>query len=150
MDKRPIWRSCGHQKTKENTYGVNSKRKRTGQCRACRNTYSRRWQKTTKGQVHVVRRNRSQYSREYAWRTAGISITYSEYLELLNKQNGVCALCCQEDHDNRALCVDHEHATGRIRGLLCTACNFVLGSVERREKLPAAWFVRVRQYARTG
>lgn len=53
----------------------------------------------------------------------GITLDY--YNELLNKQNGVCAICFKTD--KRSLAVDHCHKTGRIRGLLCGKCNKALG-----------------------
>ncbi len=49
-------------------------------------------------------------------------ITLYEYNELLKKQKGVCAICKQPPSDRR-LCVDHNHNTGVIRGLLCVECN---------------------------
>jgi hypothetical protein len=58
-------------------------------------------------------------------------ITEEQYQELLKKQNGVCALCCKLPDSNRRLAVDHNHKTGKIRGLLCSRCNNLLGQIER-------------------
>lgn len=41
-------------------------------------------------------------------------------------QGGLCAIC-HEPPLNRRLAVDHDHETGAVRGLLCTACNTTLG-----------------------
>lgn len=50
-----------------------------------------------------------------------------EYEEMLVEQNGVCAICHRpSDSMGRRLCVDHDHATGRTRGLLCSTCNWNL------------------------
>lgn len=60
-------------------------------------------------------------------------ITLEEYGRLLGMQNGVCAICRQEevtrDHRGklRELAVDHDHITGKVRGLLCNQCNNMLG-----------------------
>ena len=55
-----------------------------------------------------------------------ISLTVEEYMEKLNYQNGVCAIC-QSNNNNRALSVDHNHITGENRGLLCVNCNVGIG-----------------------
>jgi hypothetical protein len=49
-------------------------------------------------------------------------ITADQYLELLELQDGRCAICLTRPR-NRRLAVDHDHDTGEIRGLLCTRCN---------------------------
>lgn len=57
-------------------------------------------------------------------------ITEAQYQCLLVGQNGVCALCGSPPKTRR-LAVDHDHQTGRVRGLLCDPCNRSLGKVER-------------------
>lgn len=59
-----------------------------------------------------------------SWRYSKYGITAREYDQLLEQQNGVCAIC-QNYHD--ILCVDHDHETGEVRGLLCRMCNSGLG-----------------------
>jgi hypothetical protein len=54
------------------------------------------------------------------------SLTPEEYDAILSKQNGVCFLCGNPPGKKR-LAVDHDHLTGKIRGLLCGACNQALG-----------------------
>jgi hypothetical protein len=57
----------------------------------------------------------------------GISLEH--YEQLLESQNGVCAICKKGEQSNRnkTLCVDHCHDTGEIRGLLCSHCNRGIG-----------------------
>lgn len=74
------------------------------------------------------RKRNSEKSRGYdLQRTYGISLT--EYNQLLDNQNGVCAICKQTESVSRYtnLAVDHCHATGKVRGLLCATCNRALG-----------------------
>lgn len=54
-------------------------------------------------------------------------ITRAEYLEMVNRQAGCCAIC---DRPTTPLCVDHCHSTGRVRGLICDPCNVGLGRFE--------------------
>jgi hypothetical protein len=62
-------------------------------------------------------------------------MTQEEYRLLLAKQGGVCAICGRPERGIlrgkiRMLGVDHNHITGKIRGLLCTNCNTALGLVK--------------------
>ncbi len=53
-------------------------------------------------------------------------ITLCEYKERLAAQGNVCAIC-NSPRNGMALSVDHDHKTGKVRGILCSACNTVLG-----------------------
>ena len=55
-------------------------------------------------------------------------------LELHQAQDGKCAICGKEPEDRR-LAMDHCHATGRIRGLLCMHCNVGLGMFKDKKEL---------------
>lgn len=50
-------------------------------------------------------------------------LTADEIAAMHTKQDGRCAIC----GDQRKLGVDHDHATGAVRALLCTPCNTALG-----------------------
>lgn len=71
-------------------------------------------------------------------------ITRDQFEALLESQGGVCAICRNPETATRqgkvkSLAVDHDHASGKIRGLLCMACNTMIGnSKERLEVLQAA------------
>lgn len=51
---------------------------------------------------------------------------------LVAAQAGVCAMCGEPPTGKQhRLSVDHCHETGRVRALLCTACNTQLGAYEK-------------------
>lgn len=58
-------------------------------------------------------------------RVYGISKT--EWLEMLNVQNNSCKICNSSSEDLGFFHTDHDHNTGKVRGLLCKNCNTVLG-----------------------
>lgn len=68
-------------------------------------------------------------------------ITNAEYIKMFEDQLGVCAICGSSS--KRWLTVDHCHLTGKIRGLLCFACNVRLGYFERTT---IAWKNAMRVY----
>ena len=51
---------------------------------------------------------------------------------LQTKQGGCCAVCKRKLVGNVVGCLDHDHATGFIRGVLCRACNRLEGQVKNR------------------
>lgn len=53
-------------------------------------------------------------------------ITLEDYGRLFFIQCGACAICGDEAKD-KPLVVDHDHATGEVRGLLCGTCNSAIG-----------------------
>ena len=53
-------------------------------------------------------------------------LTDIQYQELLKSQNGGCGICGKIKKKYN-LSVDHDHKTGKIRGLLCSPCNRALG-----------------------
>jgi hypothetical protein len=66
--------------------------------------------------VHYQKTKRTSiYKRKY-----GLSL--EQYEEMLRLQGGTCALCGRPPKTYR-LNVDHDHITGRVRGLLCYRCN---------------------------
>jgi hypothetical protein len=56
-------------------------------------------------------------------------ISAETYDEMLERQGGVCAICREECKTGKALAVDHNAETGKVRGLLCRACNGGIGSM---------------------
>lgn len=55
------------------------------------------------------------------------NLTLDGYNDLIVKQKGVCAICFNQCTSGKSLSVDHNHDTGKIRGLLCNRCNRGIG-----------------------
>lgn len=63
-------------------------------------------------------------------------ISYSEYLVMLEVQEGRCAICgTTETGSRKAFAVDHCHTTGKVRGLLCSNCNTGIGNLKESEEI---------------
>ncbi len=63
-------------------------------------------------------------------RTKRLNLTVGSYRLLWESHGGRCAVCrCPESSSGRTVNIDHDHATGKIRGLLCTPCNVTIGRI---------------------
>ena len=69
------------------------------------------------------RRNWRNWSRASRFEMYGL--TQESYGALLTAQGGGCAICTSVSR----LCVDHDHVTGAVRGILCSVCNAAIGSL---------------------
>jgi|SRR6516162_11685832 len=67
-------------------------------------------------------------------------ITIEDYERMYKEQQGLCAICKVDKPTGKKkyFSVDHEHATGKVRGLLCGKCNVKLGVIENQEWMEAA------------
>lgn len=61
-----------------------------------------------------------------AWLQSAYGITLDDYEACAKHQNGLCKIC-KEPPSSGNLVVDHCHITNKFRGLLCHACNLMLG-----------------------
>jgi hypothetical protein len=74
-------------------------------------------------------------------RNTRLNITTEHYGAMMAEQNGVCAICKDPPKKNR-LHIDHNHLTGRVRGLLCIRCNITLGNLEKYKDQYLAYLER--------
>ncbi len=55
-------------------------------------------------------------------------LTVKEFDEMVKRQDGKCGICGgYPGSRTKRLCVDHDHKTNKVRGLLCKKCNSALG-----------------------
>ncbi len=71
--------------------------------------------------------------------------TPEQYLDLMDEQRERCAICGEKNGDGRELHADHDHATGKIRGLLCFKCNTALGLFRDSPRLLARAIVYLEE-----
>ncbi len=83
-------------------------------------------------------------SRRYSWKARGVrNFTTEDYEAIWEKQNGKCAICEREirlygtNRNDGDACVDHDHDTGKVRGLLCRRCNLGLGFLGDNQEMVA-------------
>ena len=114
---------CGQEKPITDFH--NSSRTKDGKnyyCKECENARNRQQYKGTINKKNWKLKHR-------------FKITYQDYLDLLKIQNYKCLICgcdytAYKEEFNREFCIDHNHETGEIRGLLCMACNRGIGLLQ--------------------
>src|SRR6267142_5733178 len=73
---------------------------------------------------------------ERAAHAAAYGIDGPAFALLLREQRGLCALCDRRFHpEGFGPVIDHDHATGAVRGLLCQSCNLRIGYFERGHRV---------------
>lgn len=92
-----------------------------GKCKPC---FGKASYESRKKRPHH-RAKQSMENRIRAWKALGMTPEW--YGELLQTQNGVCAICGEPESERQHLSVDHDHETNEVRGLLCNQCNTALG-----------------------
>lgn len=88
---------------------------------------SRRRERWNQRSEEQIARDKMYKLQSHLRRTYNIDLC--DYEQLLQQQGGKCALCFIPAEQARfgRLDVDHDHETGKIRGLLCNKCNRALG-----------------------
>ena len=114
---------CGEDKWLQEFYPrpvTESRDGREGHCIACKKAWTSAWiaANPERNVIEVRKRHLKRYR-----------ITIERYDELLAAQSGLCACCDVHVSTVRhgVLDVDHDHATGIVRGLLCNPCNLGIG-----------------------
>jgi hypothetical protein len=103
------------------------------------NEATKKWRANNPEKIREIRK-RSDAKRKTQRRDRELKkkygISFETYIDMLQKQQGVCAICKRPETkldkggNIRPLCVDHCHVSGKVRGLLCASCNLALGNLE--------------------
>jgi hypothetical protein len=127
---------------------INTADGRQARCRVCKLNDNRAWREANKGKVSQCKRNyavrnwaairkrqkeymstRKVEAAEYRRRwnlSKRYGITVDRFTEMLDSQGGACAVCGKTQ--GRQV-VDHDHVTGKVRGILCVRCNVSIGGL---------------------
>jgi hypothetical protein len=102
-------------------------------CKECVRLFGKNYNKTPKGKQkrkETYRKNRERWINNKLKKRFGI--TYDQYKIILLSQGNKCAICGRTPEENKKmLAVDHNHTTGKNRGLLCSSCNICIGFIEK-------------------
>ena len=120
------------------------------ECKICTKTQRAAWYEANREREieRVTRWNRENPERVQEWRANSradgrrrlsdrkshlkrtFGITLEDYDRLLAAQGGGCAICGRTPREDIALHVDHDHVTGKVRGILCFKHNNALGDFD--------------------
>ena len=104
----------------------------------CGNRAARKWQRNNHDRAMEA---------SYAWQDANpekvfaynlksklmkkYGLSVEDWDSMFKNQNGRCVICGRHQSElKRSLCVDHDHKTGKVRGLLCFNCNMAIGFLD--------------------
>jgi len=83
-------------------------------------------QKFLEAKARELGKDWSQYKVARGKRIRSYGINENQFDQMMINQEGKCYIC-KGDNGSIALCIDHDHLTGKVRGLLCNKCNRGLG-----------------------
>jgi hypothetical protein len=111
---------CG-ESLPETNFHMKGRGYRRPECKAC---FKAARPRTERGSLALQPRlkDKADYQRFYKY-----GITAADYDALVLQQAGTCAICGGADPGAPDWQTDHDHKTGKIRGLLCRPCNIAIG-----------------------
>lgn len=102
---------------RKHSNGRNSRR-----CKECAIVYSKQYRENPKNIPNKVKAGRKANLKKFG-------LSFKTFEVLINKQNNKCRICKEKfgKKKNNKPNIDHDHKTGKVRGLLCLLCNVSLG-----------------------
>ncbi len=101
--------------------------------------------KQKKNQDQLLKENRRRVKKHNLKTNYGLTI--EQYDEMVRKSGGRCMVCGKKPTGKKGLHVDHDHKTGKVRGLLCNKCNVALGMVNDTPNLLLKLYYYLRSHA---
>ena len=149
-------KKCGVLKPLEDFYRAAGTRDgHRGDCKACSSkdkqrryladpqaaiTRVKRWQQANPERVNAAQRARRARPDAKLRERAGhlmrkYGMTIEQYNAMLEAQEGGCFICGRPPREDISLHVDHDHSTGKVRGILCFCCNNALADFQEDPEL---------------
>lgn len=109
-----ICSKCGVSKDEEEYHKKGDKGKLRRSCKSCDYSYTKQVRKDNPDDYLKIQLKK-------------YGLTVPEFRQMAKEQGGKCKICGTTP--TYRLCVDHRHDTGKVRGLLCRACNKAIGNL---------------------
>ncbi len=131
--------SICHEMKPRSDYYLRSKAKGwiSAKCKKCQLAYYSNWIKNKPGKhAQYSRAQRVKNPSKFKAKAHKARLRYlydisvDQFDSMFRGQNGACAICGKQNLNGRRLCIDHDHKTGKVRGLLCSPCNGFLGQID--------------------
>jgi hypothetical protein len=114
-------------------------------CKSCKRGTSRKPSESCLSQEHkgyyeMVKRGSQNYrnahieaarldSRRWHFKTK-YGLTIEDVTKMIQNQHNKCKICGEDFVGKKEPCVDHDHKTNKVRGIICNRCNVLVGLVE--------------------
>jgi hypothetical protein len=135
---------CGERKHFDLFYNYKNKSdNKSYRCKLCDDKARRKWSTENPQKAYESMRGRNLKFR--------FNLSIDEYKQMLSAQGGKCAICEATENNTTGdrkdwnFAVDHDHKTGKIRGLLCNNCNRGLGLLQDSAEL----LLKAKEYLET-
>ena len=128
-----------YKKNREVTLAKNRERNKIPRIKARHKAYAKKYREANKEKLALMAnkwfvKNRTKVAEDCRKRKyKQYNITLADYDRMFEEQDGNCKICGLMEI-NKRLAVDHDHKTGKVRGLLCTRCNVTLGRIEENQE----------------
>lgn len=108
-------------------------------CKKCKNETTAKWRSENRERYNSYVRSYNKKNRRRIHYKQKYGITVEQYEGMLECQGKVCWIC-QKTNGNaeKSLVIDHNHQTGKVRGLLCYGCNRAISILEKPDLLKRA------------
>ena len=98
-------------------------------CKPCQRHQLQRWRKAN---VELVKQHNKKSEPQRRRRTHRLSVQAEQQLYSVH---GPRCWVCGAKEETRRMCIDHDHSTGLVRGLLCMNCNLAIGNFKETPRL---------------